>query len=53
LLLPTVKGSKHHWNDAPPVPEAPAEPSDSLFMVVAVDHALKPGRPARSFFENS
>ncbi len=30
LLLPTVKGWKHHGNDAPPVPETPAEPFDFL-----------------------
>jgi hypothetical protein len=53
LLLPTVKGYKHHGPGTPAVPEAPAEPLDFLFMVMAVDHALKPGKPARSFFENS
>ena len=54
LLLPTIKGWKHHGNDAPPVPEALAEPFDFLFMVMAVDHhALKPGQPACSFIEHS
>ena len=34
-----LRAIKHHGSDAPPVPEAPAEPFDFLFMVMAVDHA--------------
>ena len=51
LLLPTVKRHKHYGDDAPPVPEAPEEAFDFLFMVEAVANALKPGRPARVLFE--
>jgi hypothetical protein len=55
LLLPNVRIAKEYIaaDSTPPVPEAPAEPFDFLFMVMAVDHALKPLQPARTFFENS
>jgi hypothetical protein len=55
LLLPNVKMAKEYMvpDYTPPVPEAPAESFDHLFMVIAVGHALKPGQPARTFFENS
>lgn len=53
LLLPTVKGYKHHGPGTPAVPEAPVQPFDFLFMVEAVANALGPGQPARVFLEGT
>jgi len=52
LLMPTVKRYEVH-GDIPVIPRAPTQPFDFLFMVMAVDYALRPGQPLRLFFEET
>ena len=53
MLIPTLRVTQHHPSGRKPtVAGAPAQPFDFLFMVMAVDHALRPGQPARRLLED-